>query len=308
VTTDNFGQWWSALPPTVHKQIWLSQGGHIEPFNTRRTAFVDELHRWFDHYLMGIDNGVQFGPQASVERAPDHWVDYPAWPIPGTVPTTLRMAPGGTAGVGTLGFAGPKADSSASFTDNPKDTDDDWAANPATTAADRIIYSTAPLTHATTVSGTAKITLTATSSEPEARLSAVLVDYGTSTFRDPDGDGYGVTKLTTQSCFGDSTPLDSACYYDTVPETKTAGFDVFGQGWADLGHYQSLTSQQVLTPGKPYTMTFTFNTTDHTVPAGHTLALIIGGTDKFYINQPAGTPTLNVDLKKSSITLPLSNF
>ncbi len=318
VLTDDFGQWWDALPPTVHKQLWLSQTGHVDPFDFRRTAFVDELHRWFDHYLMGIDNGVQFGPQASVERSPDKWVDYPTWPIPGTVPLTMRFSPSNTAGVGGLGFVPPLQPTTASFTDNPAKDDDDWSANPTQTQSDRIIYSTGPLTHAETVSGTTRVTLTVSSSTPAAELSAVLVDYGSTTMRNyanPNG-GEGIVTLKTQSCFGESTPKDSACYLDTAPDTETVNYDVFQRGWADLGHYQGLNSQQQLTPGKQYTITFALNTTDHTVPAGHSLALIIGGTDggspgfdNPYINPPPGTaPTLGVNLNASSVSLPLSFF
>jgi X-Pro dipeptidyl-peptidase len=218
------------------------------------------------------------------------------------------MTPGSTKGVGALGSAAPPAKSTASFTDNPKQDDDQWAADPTSTAADRLVYSTGPLAKATTVSGTTSITLTVTPSAAAARLSAVLVDYGSTTMRhydNPNGDE-GILTLDTQSCFGDSTQLDSSCYYDTAPDTETVDTDVFDRGWADLGHYQSLTSQQALTPGTPYTITFTLNTTDHTVPAGHTLALVIGGTDNGYIEPATGKPTLKVNLSKSSVTLPLS--
>ena len=318
VLTDDFGQWWNALPPTVHKQLWLSQTGHVDPFDFRRTAFVDELHKWFDHYLMGLNNGVQFGPQASIERSPDNWVDYPTWPIPGTVPLTMHLSPSSTAGVGNLGFVPAIQPTTASFTDDPDNNDDTWSANPTQTQSDRLIYSTGTLAHAETVSGTTKVTLTVSSSTPAAELSAVLVDYGSTTMRnyaDPNGTE-GITTLTTKSCFGDSTPQDSACYFNTVPDTTTVNYDVFDRGWADLGHYQGLTSQQQLTPGKQYTITFTLNTTDHTIPAGHSLALIIGGTDggpdtvqSPFINPPPGpSPTLGVNLNTSSVNLPLSLF
>jgi X-Pro dipeptidyl-peptidase len=317
VYTDNFGQWWNTLPANVHKQLWLSQTGHVDPFDFRRTAFVDELHKWFDHYLMGLNNGVQFGQQASIERSPDKWVDYPTWPIPGTVPLTLRLQPSNTAGVGGLGFLPPLQPSTASIADDPTKSDDNWAATPTQTQSDRIIYSTGPLRQAETVSGTTKVTLTVSSSTQAAELSAVLVDYGTTTMRDyanPDG-GEGIVTLKTQSCFGDSTPQDSACYFNTAPETATVNYDIFDRGWADLGHYQSLTSQQQLTPGRQYTITFALNTTDHTIPAGHSLALIIGGTDGGpaggggYINPPPGpSPTLSVNLNASSVNLPLSFF
>lgn len=314
VYTDNFGQWWNALPPTVHKQLWLSQTGHVDPFDFRRAAFVDELHRWFDHYLMGLNNGVQFDPQASIERSPDHWVDYPTWPIPGTIPLTMHLSPGSTAGVGSLGLLPDLQPAGASLTDNPAKDDDDWSANPAQTQSDRLIYSTGPLAHAATVSGTTKVTLTVSSSTSAAELSAVLVDYGSTTMRhydNPNGNE-GIVTLKTQSCFGDSTPKDSACYFDTVPDTETVNYDVFQRGWADLGHYQGLTRQRRLTPGKQYTITFALNTTDHTIPAGHSLALIIGGTDggaSAFINPPPGAaPTLGVNLNASLVSLPLSLF
>jgi X-Pro dipeptidyl-peptidase len=306
VFTINFGQWWNALPASVPKMVWLSQTGHVDPFDFRRSAFVDELHRWFDHYLMGIDNGVQNDPQAAVERAPDQWVTYPSWPIPGTTATTWHMTAGPTAGVGALGTASAPTGTTAAFTDNPNNDDDNWATSPTSTASDRVIYSTGPLANATTVSGTTTVTLTVTPSTSAARLSAVLVDYGTTTMRNYNGDGEGITTLTTQSCWGDSSANDSACYFDTAPDTTTVTDDVFERGWADLGHFASLTSQQSLTPGKPVTITFPLNTTDHTIPAGHTLALIIGGTDNGFIDAPAGHPKLTVNLASSSVSLPLA--
>jgi X-Pro dipeptidyl-peptidase len=305
VLTIDFGQWWNALPPSVHKMIWLSQTGHVDPFDFRRAAFVDELHRWFDHYLMGIDNGVQNDPQAAIERQPDQWVDYPTWPIPGTRPTTLHITPGGTAGVGTLGTDVAPPTATSSFTDDPNNDDGTWSANPTATQADRVIYSTGPLPKPVTVSGTTTVTLTVTPSTSEARLSAVLVDYGTTTMRDYNNNE-GIQTLTTQSCWGDSTPADSACYYDTAPVTTTTDSDAFERGWADLGHYAGLAKQQTLVPGKPYTITFPLNTTDHTIPAGHAMALIIAGTDSGYINPPTGTPTLTINLAGSQATLPLA--
>lgn len=307
VMTLNFGQWWKALPASVPKMIWLSQTSHVDPFDYRRAAFVDELHRWFDHYLMGIDNGVQNDPQASVERAPDQWTDYSSWPIPGTTPTTWHLSPGTVAGVGKLGTTTSPAGRTAAFTDDPNQDDDNWAASPTMTASDRVIYSTGPLAAATTISGTTSVTLTVSPSTSAAELSAVLVDYGTTTMRDYENVDEGILTGSTRTCWGDSTADDSACYLDTTPDTTTVSTDVFERGWADLGHFASLSSRQTLKAGKAYTITFPLNTTDHTVPAGHTLALIIGGTDNGYIDGPSGTPKLTVNLASSSVSLPLSH-
>jgi X-Pro dipeptidyl-peptidase len=171
-----------------------------------------------------------------------------------------------------------------------------------TDGADRLSYSTAPLTRPTTISGTTTITLTVSSSTSDARLSALLVDHGPTIIRAGDG----ITTLATKSCWGDSTATDSACYFNTASNNVSVTDDVFDRGWADLGHFASLTSQQALTPGRSYTITFPLNSTDHTVPAGHTLALIIGGTDNGYIEGPSSHPTLTVDLAGSSVLLPLA--
>ncbi len=69
-----------------------------------------------------------------------------------------------------------------------------------------------------------------------------------------------------------------------------------GRGWADLGNYASDLKGVPLTPGKAYTITLDLAATDHVVPAGRRLALIVAGTDKDLIDPPSTTPTLTLDL------------
>lgn len=93
VRTKNFGQWWDALARHgVERKIWLSQTGHVDPFDFRRAAFVDTLHRWFDHELLGYDNGIDDEPMADIERHPDQWTTSTLWPPRTTTATTLRRA------------------------------------------------------------------------------------------------------------------------------------------------------------------------------------------------------------------------
>ncbi|MCC9705647.1 hypothetical protein E4N62_10495 [Streptomyces sp. MNU76] len=60
-----------------------------------------------------------------------------------------------------------------------------------------------------------------------------------------------------------------------------------------------------LTPGKAYTITLDLAATDHVVPKGHRLALIVAGTDKNLIDPPSTTPTLTLDLARTSVRVPL---
>ncbi|WP_233223177.1 Xaa-Pro dipeptidyl-peptidase [Amycolatopsis sp. CA-128772] len=293
VKTLHFGQWWDAL--NVEKKIWLSQTGHVDPFDYRRADWVDLLHRWFDHYLLGIDNGVQNGPMASVERQPDQWADQSRYPAAGAAATTLR--PGAS---GTLGTA--PASGTASFTDNPNVGEDTWVTSPGSAA---LTYSTGALASDLQVSGTSSITVTATPSTASARVSALLVDLGAATIRNFAGSGEGIKTGTTENCWGSSTTGDDACYRIATADVKKVTYTIISRGWADLANYASLSQERPLTPGTAYTMTFRLASTDHIVPRGHALALIIGGTDASFIRGPAQPGRLTLDLSRTSLSVPV---
>ena len=73
----------------VPRKLWLLRGGHVDPFDARRAAWVDTLHRWFDHWLLGVDNGIMDEPRVDIEEEKDVWHTYADWPVPGT--TTLDV-------------------------------------------------------------------------------------------------------------------------------------------------------------------------------------------------------------------------
>lgn len=306
VRTKNFGQWWNALAANgVQRKIWLSQTGHVDPFDYRRSDWVDTLHQWFDHYLMGVDNGVQSQPMADIERTPDHWSTDPVWPAPGTAATQVGLKASGTNGLGSLSAGAPPASGTERYTDNPAQDEDDWAAQADQATASKVSFTTGTLASDLRLSGGGTVTLTATPTTTSAHLSAVLVDLGPATIRNYEDGAEGITTLNTRSCWGDSTSGDSACYLDTAADTENVQQTVFSRGWADLGHYDPSLHGVSLTPGKPYTITIQLASTDHVVPAGHRLALIVAGTDNGLIVAPSTKPTISVDLSRSSADLPL---
>ncbi|MDI5971923.1 Xaa-Pro dipeptidyl-peptidase [Streptomyces sp. SL13] len=306
VRTKNFGQWWTALAANnVPRKLWLSQTGHVDPFDYRRSAWVDTLHQWFDHYLMGIDNGIDTAPMADIERTPDTWTTDAVWPPAGTAATTVALRPGSANGLGTLGLTPAAAGSTENFTDNASQSEDDWASQVDQAKSDKVAFTTGALTQDMRLSGGGTVTLTASSSTSSAHLSAVLVDLGAATIRNYEDSGEGITTLSTRSCWGDSTAGDSACYLDTAADTESTGATIFSRGWADLGHYDPSLTGVSLTPGKSYTITLQLAASDHVVPASHRLALIVAGTDNGLIVAPSGTPKVTIDLAHSSASLPL---
>lgn len=193
----------------------------------------------------------------------------------------------------------------AGFTDNPARDENAWAADADRSTPDKTVFTTGPLTAPLRVSGGGSVTLTATPSTGSARLSAVLVDLGPATIRDYQASGEGITTLGSRSCWGDGTAGDSACFLDTAADTAQVGATVFSRGWADLGHYAGLDRSLTLTPGTAYPITFDLAGTDHVVPTGHRLALIVAGTDHGLIDPPSTRPTVGLDLARSFLRLPL---
>lgn len=305
VRTKHLGQWWDALADRgVERKIWLSQTGHVDPFDHRRAEWVDTLHRWFDHYLLGYDNGIDREPMADIERHPDQWSTDRIWPPRTTHATTVRPGAGSAPGVGTLSLRPARPGTTETFTDDPAQSETEWAADLDRTTSAKAGFRTAPLTADLRLSGSSAVTVTATPTTSTAHLSAVLVDIGPDTIRDYGSSGEGITTLTTRSCWGASTTGDSSCFKETRARTTTVDRTVVGRGWADLGTYASPGQGRPLTPGRAVTITIDLAATDHVVPAGHRLALIVAGTDRDLIDPPDSTPTLGLDLARTSAKLP----
>ncbi|MFG2648860.1 Xaa-Pro dipeptidyl-peptidase [Streptomyces sp. NPDC048436] len=304
VRTKHFGQWWDALADEgVDRKVWLSQTGHVDPFDFRRAEWVRTLHRWFDHELLGYDNGVDREPMADIERAPGQWTTDRVWPPRATDTVKLRPGKGTSPGVGTLGTR--QGTGSETFTDDPKLSETDWAAQIDTSAPSKAGFISKPLGGDLRLSGSSEVTVTATPTTRTAHLSAVLVDLGPATIRDYAGAGEGITTLPERTCWGPSTGGDSSCFKETKPKTADVDYTVFSRGWADLGNFADDHKGRPLTPGKPHTITLDLAASDHVVPKGHRLALIIAGTDKDLIDPPDSTPTLAIDLSRTSAKVPL---
>src|SRR6185503_7105120 len=48
VRPDHLAEWWEGLKANgVPRKLWLLREGHVDPFESRRGAWVETLHRWF---------------------------------------------------------------------------------------------------------------------------------------------------------------------------------------------------------------------------------------------------------------------
>jgi X-Pro dipeptidyl-peptidase len=298
VKTRQFGQWWDALAARgVPRKIWLHQGDHADPFNVRRAEWLDTLHRWFDHWLYRIDNGIMKEPMADVETAPGHWTTARSWPVPGTAAIPYFMTSSGGLSRLPTGFGTRQA-----FTDNPARTAEQLVANENSPDPNRLGYLTAPLDHAVRLSGTARVSVRAAVDGRSPYLTALLVDYGT-------GVRFaGFRRLPEMDCIGPGIPEDPGCFARREYVTAETPYQIVSRGWLDVRNRHSPAVTEPVRPGQEYTFSWELQPQDHVFAAGHRIGLVLISTDRDYtLRYPAGT-VVTTRLGLSNVSLPLSRM
>lgn len=306
VKDDQFAEWWNALARRgVQRKVWLSQRGHVDPFDTRRDAWVTTLHRWFDHELQKIPNGIMREPRADIEIGPDQWITQRDWPSRDARDIVLR--PGAN---GVLGLERAAKGATAAFTDAPGPRGDGLSesamvADPTAAQPYRAAFVSAPLPRTGRLSGTPEARLRIKLDKPTANLTALLVDYGEDTRVNYLGAGSGIRTLGTEDCHGESTAADDACYKQTEVTTVTSPVNVVARGWLDAQNARSLSRPKPLEPGRYHTVRWETLSQEYLLKKGHRLALVLAGTDADYNTETPTGAQVTVDLRGSSISIPV---
>ena len=320
VRPDQMWRWWNGLAANnVPRKLWLSQEGHVDPFDYRRGAWVDTLHRWFDYWLQGVQNGIMNQPRVDIESPQgDVWSTAADFPLPGTTMTDVYLS-GRSAGTsGALGLSSGGATDALSFVDN--DLSQTTAQNtPNGSQANRLVFLSPKLTKDLHISGEPVIDIKASLSTTQSNLAALLVDYGPYS-RVGRGGADGVLDTTNRTCWGDSStdanrnPVDSACYLEVSKPVQTGTVWNVSKGILDSSNRDSLFTGQAspVTIGQPYEFKFPVLPTDYTFAAGHQIGVVLLATfSQMYRNTttpPNGTrgATVTVDTKSSKVILPIT--
>lgn len=95
VKPDNFGAWFNGI--TTEKKLWLGWWFHEYPgaLGAGRDDMYLTFHRWFDHTLYGIDNGIMDGPVVDVQDSQGQWRHEDTWPPADASTTTFAMSSDG---------------------------------------------------------------------------------------------------------------------------------------------------------------------------------------------------------------------
>ena len=170
------------MGPGAHKGVDYVAGdfGPQSRVDTRRLQL-----RWFDHYLLGKDNGVDREPPVDVFVFGDNtWRKEAAWPLARAVPTNWYMATGGV--LDTLPPSGTAVDTFTYDPANPTpflidsreletSLNEDYAALNAS-RHDELVFTSQPLTKPIEVTGPMSATIWAASDAKDADWNVMLLD------------------------------------------------------------------------------------------------------------------------------------
>ncbi|GAA0912051.1 Xaa-Pro dipeptidyl-peptidase [Nonomuraea longicatena] len=300
VKPDNFSVWWGKLAERgVPRKIWVGHYQHVDPFDFegRRELWVDTLHRWFDHWLYGVRNGIMSEPRADVQLSPHQWVTERDWPAPGAEELSLRPHADGT-----LSLRPERRGAKSVFTDL-RLSEERMVADVGTAQPGRVAFTTGELQGDLRLSGTPTVDLRVALDKPTSNLTALLVDFGEET-RVDWRRGLGITTLAEESCHGESTAQDDACYRKTVTNVATRPLEIVARGWIDAQNRNSLSAPEPLKPGKPARVTWDTLPHDYTFRKGHRIGLVLAGTDSDYSEESGTGARVSVDLSGSRIVVP----
>lgn len=307
VRADHFSKWWYGLKERgVTRKLWILRQGHVDPFDGRRAVWVDTIHRWFDHELYGIPNGITSEPAVDIEESADNWKSYADWPIPGTQMTDVFLQSNGAAGQ-TLGAFSGGADATTTFRDNNLSENNYLSlTSNATQQGQKRMFLSPPLKKPLRLSGTAIVDLQASLSKVSSNLTAFIVDYGPSTQTNRSSDGVSTPTNATVSCWGESVPDDTGCFKETVkPQLNVTQWRVT-KGMMDSQNRNSLRIAEPVTIDASYRFSWPLLPEDFTFAAGHRVGIVIGANFRDYGSVNGLTQTdVTIDTKLSKVQLPI---
>jgi len=250
---------------------WGHGGGYYSsPLATgkRPTQFdqAEELARFFDLHLRGVDRGVSDEPPVHYfTMGEERWKAAPSWPPPGG--DTKRLWLGAA---GQLVDTCPAADHVDDYRVDPQAGTGVWsrlgkhltggmgpARYPDRRRADErlLTYTSAPLTTATEVTGHPLVTLTVDTDAPDAALIVYLEDVN------PDSTVHHVTEGSIRLTH---RQVDSSPPYHQLGVWRTG----------------NRTDLLPVTPGEPMEITLDLLPTSWLFGSGHCVRLAIAGADK----------------------------
>lgn len=261
----------------IKTHMWLHHGAHDDPFDLHRKKWVRYVHRWMDHYLMGLDVKSVANREATIRRSPDKIYAKKSWPS-GKLGSII-LDPEGFHGGGSMITLQDEWASTDELVSNPKDQQ-----------GNRFVFLTEPVKKRVRLSG--GYTLNArvkTSKGANLPLSVKLVDYGKK-------DRYIKMKMAGDSdSWGGETSTDTGKFRKPREIRATTDYGIVSHGWWSGEHRNGAHKNTPIRANEWMDAEIPLMLTDTWIDKGHRLGVVIHLND-YYQTEPlddVGTVTLD---------------
>jgi predicted acyl esterase len=160
--TGLFGWWWHETPAPEDRYTAIGA-------DWARPDFYPMVLAWFDHHLMGIDNGVEGWPVAQVQDNTGQWRAEANWPATDGSQGQLLLGDGGL-----LGDLVPQDGARSSYTEEIVPFDRDSELNDPGT---EVLFTTEPLTDPLHITGRPVLDLWMILDKPDAHVAVELETF-----------------------------------------------------------------------------------------------------------------------------------
>ena len=285
----------------VPVKMMLHQGAHVYIHTLRDSHMLEILYRWLEHYLKGIDNGIEKESAVLVESGVDQsvWMASETWPPAGCRDEQFPIADCGQKLI--------VDDLARTVYNRAKDNLKDWL--------DELVQKDNPEYHnrlkfvwdpfrdtpggagaapgevtgaqELRIAGTVTVAFDAAIDRKTAILSAMLVDLG---------DADRITEEQIQH--EDGT-------YTFGLEEQPSPYKVISRGWLNAQNRSCLWSKEEIVPDKFYHYEINMVPTDHVLASGHSLALILYGIDAEETQRPETVTRITIQSESIRAMIPL---
>lgn len=271
----------------IERKMVLHQGEHIYVYHLQDAPVLEIIERWLDHYLYGVDNGIEKESAVLVESNTDQsvWQTSETWP-PRGMQEELFPIEGSGEKTWTDSLASTVFDAKQ---DNLAQWRDELVLSSDENYTNRLKYVWDPFhgEQSLRFAGTCQVSFEAAIDQPTAILSAMLVDLGED------------TRLTNEE-----VPTADGQFAFGV-EKEPSAYRVISRGWLNAQNRSCLWSKEEIRPGQFYSYAFDMVPTDYTIRQGHKLALIVYGIDAEATQRPATVTKITLKEDTLRVSVPL---
>ncbi|NCE98681.1 CocE/NonD family hydrolase [Emergencia sp. 1XD21-10] len=310
VKTDQCVQLFQALERNgIERKLLLHQGEHSHVYALKDAGVTPMLDRWLDHYLKGVDNGVEKEPKVLVESNTDQsfWFTSDTWPpaswsyqdfpIKAAAPQDITVITDDLSAT----VYDKEANNQKEWLDHLILDEDEKAAyrcrffwNPwKADASSEVADFDAPELR---ISGTVKVSFDAAIDQKTAILSAMLVDIGQD------------CRFTTEQIPVSEIPVKENGCFVFGRESDPSAYKVISRGFLNAQNRTCLYSKEEIIPGQTMHYSFDMIPTDHSLKKGHQLALILYGIDTQHTQRPDTVTRIEIPTNSIRAQIPLLSF